>query len=440
MLSKERGRDLAIDVAFVLAVYIALSVVLRRVDFVHVSDDDFARTVIAQEFAYAPKLDPSGTSWLPVPFYIAGLAMKLFGRSFEVARNVSSLLTTLSLGAFFVVARRSFGPAAPRWGLLAAFLWLATFPWLGFLGNAAVPEGYVALWVALAIGSLADRRPTFLPAVLLLLATLSRYEAWSAACAFAVLRPLNADKAARKQGFLYGLLPLAGPAAWMLWNKASHGEYTHFFTRVSRFRSAFEQTSLSFRVLQYPRALWEAAPECLLFLAITLAAFSFMSQERRQRLWAPLCGALAMFVFLIGGNIKDGAPTHHAVRALVPFVCAMAPIVALGFIGFAARVCGASLARKTWFVGIFSGLALVHLALLPSRLRDYPGKDDHSKRTELLDRGRGLRAVARLEIEPCAYEHFALIAGFEAPERVTILPKMKTETAPCPRVTEFTAP
>ncbi len=37
-----------------------------------VSEDDYARIVIAQRFAAAPRLDPSGTRWLPLPFWLYG--------------------------------------------------------------------------------------------------------------------------------------------------------------------------------------------------------------------------------------------------------------------------------------------------------------------------------------------------------------------------------
>ena len=48
------------------------------------SDDDYARIVIAQRFAESPSLDPTGTSWLPLPFWLNGGAMLLFGASVEV--------------------------------------------------------------------------------------------------------------------------------------------------------------------------------------------------------------------------------------------------------------------------------------------------------------------------------------------------------------------
>lgn len=424
--------------ALLAAVHLAAISFLRRLGFLHVSDDDFARTVIAQEFAHAPKLDPSGTSWLPVPFYLTGLAMKVFGRSFDVARNVSVVLTTASLALFYREARRSY--PAPRWSLLIAFVWLATFPWLAFLAGAAVPEAYTALWIATAIGSLAAPRATWLPAFLLLLATLSRYEAWSAALAFAVLRPILSTKDTRKKAALVGALPLLGPASWMLWNRISHGEYMHFVTRVTKFRAAFETQPLSFRVLQYPRALADVAPECALLAVVTIASFLWLPPDRQRSLKGPFVAGLLMLGLLIAGNVKDGAPTHHAVRALLPIVCVLGPTVAESCVGLAERLAGPSLARKTWIVGIVAGGILVYAGVLPSRYEEYPGKHEKDARLALLDKGRALKSVPHLELQPCAYEHFALIVGYEAPERVTILPKMKEETAPCPRIAERTTP
>ena len=37
---------------------------MLHLGFSHVSDDDYARVVIAERFAHAPHLDPSATSWL----------------------------------------------------------------------------------------------------------------------------------------------------------------------------------------------------------------------------------------------------------------------------------------------------------------------------------------------------------------------------------------
>ena len=64
---------------------------IRNLGFDHISDDDFSRVVIAQGFAHSAKLDPSGTSWLPFPFWILGLGMKLIGRDLPTAHALSIL-------------------------------------------------------------------------------------------------------------------------------------------------------------------------------------------------------------------------------------------------------------------------------------------------------------------------------------------------------------
>ena len=63
---------LARDLALVALAKAAVSALVLALGFRAVSDDDFARVVLAQEWAHAPRLDPPGTSWLPVPVWIYG--------------------------------------------------------------------------------------------------------------------------------------------------------------------------------------------------------------------------------------------------------------------------------------------------------------------------------------------------------------------------------
>src|SRR5690348_440120 len=96
----------SIDAAAIALLKIALSLVVLRLGFSHVSDDDYARTVISERFAHAPTLDPSGTSWLPFPFWMTGAAMTLFGRTLEVARAVHIAASALA-SAFAYLALRT---------------------------------------------------------------------------------------------------------------------------------------------------------------------------------------------------------------------------------------------------------------------------------------------------------------------------------------------
>src|SRR5438105_1305993 len=98
-------RAWAIDAAIIVALKVVVGIVVLRLGFTHVSDDDYARVVIAQKFAHAPSVDPSGTSWLPLPFWMNGAAMMMFGRSLEVARAVAVVCGAVSAAAPYLALR-----------------------------------------------------------------------------------------------------------------------------------------------------------------------------------------------------------------------------------------------------------------------------------------------------------------------------------------------
>src|SRR5689334_17211702 len=93
------------DAALVSLLKAAASALVLLIGFRAVSDDDFARVVIAERWAHAPRLDPSGTSWLPVPFWVMGTALLGLGRSLLVARGTALLLGLGAALAVYVAAR-----------------------------------------------------------------------------------------------------------------------------------------------------------------------------------------------------------------------------------------------------------------------------------------------------------------------------------------------
>ena len=80
------------DLALTALAKAAIGASVLAAGFEAVSDDDYARVVIAEEWARAPRFDASGTSWLPLPFWVVGAAMRVFGRGLGTARFVSVLL------------------------------------------------------------------------------------------------------------------------------------------------------------------------------------------------------------------------------------------------------------------------------------------------------------------------------------------------------------
>ncbi|MFO0673955.1 MAG: hypothetical protein U0235_30765 [Polyangiaceae bacterium] len=100
-------RDAAIAALLACAKIGASIALVSWLGFRQISDDDYARTVIAESFARAPKLDPSGTSWLPFPFWTTGAAMMAFGRSLGVARAVAYAASGVGAAVFFLALRRA---------------------------------------------------------------------------------------------------------------------------------------------------------------------------------------------------------------------------------------------------------------------------------------------------------------------------------------------
>jgi hypothetical protein len=434
----------------VLAVLCGLKIavgawVLHR-GFTHVSDDDYARTVIAEQFAHAPRLDPSGTSWLPFPFWIEGSAMAFAGRSLEVARAFAVVVGAACVAAPYLAMRAAGVTRAAA--AIASGIAMA-LPWSAWLGVATVPEGWIgALTAAAAIGVGVDAARPWSVACLAA-ASLSRYEAWPA-CAVAALvcvtyaataarasnKTPRARSAAAAREAAYALVAVLGPALWMAHNAVAHGSATHFLTRVSNFRHAIGAADIPLRdkLLGYPRSLLTDTPEAVALGVAGIAGVAASAVLRRR--WAiPLATAVAILAFLVWGDVHDGAPTHHAARALV----------AVWWIGVGMGVDAASSAvaasgrAKAWAVAFACVAFATWMGCVAARWDDAPGLSDYDRRTTQIARGLDLRArdAAHVAIVPCSFEHFALLAAWGAPERADVKPRTgAAPTSDCPIVTE----
>ena len=416
---------------------LVLDVVLTcMVGFTHISDDDFARVVIAERFARDPSLDPSGTSWLPGHFWMLGGILAAAGRTLLAARIGAAFLNASAVGLAAVAAIRV--GMSQRATIVSAALFALT-PWGAFSGAATVPEGYVAplvlaglLLAGRVLGDVPSRGDALLAGAALMLAALSRYEAWPACAAVVTFVLLRAGKGnGRDARVLLLVLTMVGPMAWMAWNRHAHGDALHFFERVSRYKRALGVSGLSLgdKLLGYPRSLWSDAPEAIVLGLIAILSSCTRPPVRKMFL-LPITGAIAIVAFLVVGELTDGAPTHHPVRALLPVVAVMifggvagaSEIACVHLHGKTAREAGAMFAAMTG--------AVLFLVSLPGRLRDHPGRGPSDRREQVL-RGEALRGAAQLHLRPCRDEHFALVAAYGAPERVTLLPPDPKQTT-CP--------
>ena len=409
-----------IDIATLCALKLAIGAWVLYLGFSHVSDDDFARTVIAQRFAHSPKLDPSGTSWLPLPFWVEGAAMAVAGRALAVARGVAIFLSTAAVAAPYLAMRTVGTPRA------VAFIGTAVamaIPWNAWLGVATVPEGWTGAIVGASVIAMASDRARPWAAAGLLVACLSRYEAWPAAAMLLALGSARAVGRSSLRRELPGILLAAfGPLAWMVWNAHAHGSPFHFVSRVTAFRHAIGAADLPIRdkILGYPRALVTETPEAAALGGAGVVGLLASARLRARWEWA--AGACAaMLAFLIVGDLHDGAPTHHPARALSPLWWVL---VGMGVDAVAAAIVNRAWSRNGRVAAACSALTVgvSFCASMPPRWADAPGRSEGERRDAQIRRGADLRdrGVQAADVTPCAFEHFALIAAWGEPERVRV--------------------
>lgn len=453
-MTETRGRRAFLDAALVAGLHALACVLVRAGGFDHVSDDDFARVTIAQAFAHAPRVDPTGTSWLPFPFWVIGTAMTVLGRSLAIARGVSIAAASLAAATPYLALRLT---GVTRGPALLGVAFAVLSPWSLWLGAATVPESATASLAAAGAIALGARRdpgegpparalPWF--GVALLAACLSRYEPWPAAAVVAIAIAVGARRTRGGRAIALAAIVALGPVAWMLWNAHAHGSPIHFFHRVSRFKRAIGEGSGGdlAALLAYPRLLVTTRPDVA--VAAAGAALLLRRPDVRARWLVPLAAAGAEVAFLSYGKLQDGAPAHHDERALLGSFFLLA-LFAGDVLGTEAR----RLLREPGPRGLVAAVAAMGASLWLvtswSIWKTMPGRSPAEDRSAQLAEGARLRdavSTGRLEVTPCAYEHFALIAAFGAPERVDTLPPSGGASAagasaaaagggsPCPRV------
>ena len=413
-----------VDAIAIVAIHVGACIAARAAGFDHVSDDDFARVTIAQAFAHAPRLDPSGTSWLPFPFWALGAVMLVAGRALETAQAIAISLNSLALVAPYLALRFvGVGRARALVGIALGYL----TPSAIWLGAATVPESFTTSFVAagaVLLGMGPRRgRASVVAALLVLAATLSRYEAWPVAAVLAVALVVR-----RRRDLALAAICAAGPLLWMAWNAHAHDGPLHFFRRVASFKRAIGEgaTDPITALLLYPRLLFTARPE------ITVPAMILLVLRRGRRWLVPLVCVGAQVAFLAYGNARDGAPAHHPERALLACFVILALFVADEGLGMLERW-----SRRPGAL-VIACVAVLWSATTLRDAADIPGRALWEDRSAQRERGRALRELGaeHITITPCAFESFALVAELAAPENVTTLPRTNAPvTAACPSVT-----
>jgi hypothetical protein len=437
------------DLALVLAAKAATSLFVLRLGFRAISDDDFARVVIAQRFALAPSWDPSSSSWLPLPFWLTGSVMSVFGRSLAVARVAAFVLGLLAVCLVYAAGHWL---RLPRSALIAGTLLSCSVPWFMWTGVTTTPEALTAALLLLGAASCARAEPRVrtLGAGALSLACLSRYEAWPVAASFALICIWDAYRQRSPAFALAALSAVLAPSAWLLHGLFAHGDALFFVGRVVSYRRALGGLSDSFttRLFAYPQKLLQ--PRELIALAALVSSsaialrISTNSGLLRYRRPALLMGALLLGLIL--GELRDGSPTHHAERALLSIWLLLALFTAeLGVRVWlllpSRQLLRASLAGVT-------GILVVGLFLRSGAI-DRQGFAEREAELEIGGRaarelasaeassqsvtgGKNSQAPHRLLIHTPDFGYFAVMAGFAEPEKSIALGDHDPRRAPEP--------
>jgi hypothetical protein len=303
----------------VVLAYALAPLLAWKLGFRALSDDDYARVTIAQEFALHPKLDPSGTSWLPFPFWLNGGAMWMFGTSLTVARAIALLSSCVSGLLLWWGACWAGVPSkeAALGSILPLFL-----PLIVVLTAATVPELLTASLAsfALFVATQSAPRAQMVAALAISAACLSRYDVWPLVPLLVLHAGWLAFKAssATERMWLVAAIVVApaGAVFWMVWNVHAHGSALHFLARVASYHRNFtgDFPSISELLSTYPAALVRGAPLHMWAAFLLLIAGG---NRLLRRWWLPLTGGAVMLFGLVAAHSRGGAPTHHPERAVV---------------------------------------------------------------------------------------------------------------------------
>lgn len=408
------------DPLVVASAKLVAGVVVLALGFRAVSDDDHARIVLAQGFARDPALDPTGTSWLPLPFWVTGGVMALFGRTIEVARAVAIVL---GVGAALAVHQAALWMARDRTQALVGALIAAVIPWSARLGVAAVPELPVAAAIVLAASSTV---PGWTPSrrlaggLALAVACLARYEPWLVAVPFAVVTLHDARAVSRlvHRARLIGaaIAPIAACGAWIGWNAHAHGDALAFLERVASYRKALGggPTGVGGAVVEYGQAFLVAEPQLVFGSMVVLVASAVVGvgAEVRRASRRPAALVAGLVVLLVLAGVRDGAPTHHPERALLSALLLLALVAGAHLVEL--QRAGGTRARR----GAILGGVLVAMLVARSVGRRHPptllARADEVAIGEVVA-GR-VPAGEKVLVEVEDYGYFAVLAGSGRPE------------------------
>ncbi len=301
---------------------LAVALVLDRIGYIGVSNDDASRTLIAWNTAHHPSLDPTRSSWLPVHTWELAASLAIT-RDLSVTPRALSLLGALAATWIAVQIARKLGASSTR--AIGAGLVALSAPWSVFTAwTSGVPEMPCVAWTLAAawclMPSATDTRPGALRALCggacITIACGHRYEAWFAGLGMLAVMTVR-DR--RRPGPVVLAWLAAGlfPIAWLAINQHRAGDPFDFVHRVV----SYGQTAGA------SHAPFAAVGDLVISSGLAIAAGLVGARAVRGRSGVLVAGAVAVVVGVVAGGLRGGGATHHAARTLLLATWLLAPLV-----------------------------------------------------------------------------------------------------------------
>jgi hypothetical protein len=361
-------RPLVVAALAAVALHVLVRALLAHQGSFFASEDDPYRAYLAYLLRFRDGEGLVGRFWLPLGHVVFGAA-QLLGLSAAWAGPVVNTLATglLVLGAAGLAADLA-PPPHRRAAAWASVTLVAASPMTIRLAQSALADLLCGACVVCACAGLVRgaRRRRLLPllggSLALLAATGLRYEAWLLVPLFpvAALALARRDRAPRPRlaaTALCGLLPLLGPAAWMLAQHATHGDALLFWRWSSALARDLGGASRAGLLLDRLLALLLWAP------AVVGWALCAAPQARRDR---ALRGALVIAATLALVAVLPAIVTGHDHPVFPARLAYLAELglVPLAAAGLAAVVLRADVRPALRIAALGLGVALGALPLL----------------------------------------------------------------------------
>lgn len=258
---------LAILVSLVL-VKITTAWALYERGWVWLHQDDYCRALMSLSWAEHPYLYPSDLHWMPLPFWIYGAAAWLGGDMHRVFIIVSQALMILAMFAMYDLGRVAYSRAV---GLIVAGLFAWT-TWQSVMSFSLLAE---PVYYPAAIAGISfflrwmrtgGRGALAASSILLMMAALTRYEAWLLIVivnGIALMRLVRARPPGRVVVITIVLLAIAwiGPGWWIVLNLRVHGVPLAFYSaNREAFHDALYELTPAQRIGRYPFAFVMLSP------------------------------------------------------------------------------------------------------------------------------------------------------------------------------------